>query len=245
MAQRWHELLFAHWPIPAESIRAIVPPPLEVDLFDGQAWLGVIPFRMTGVRPRLLPPVGPISAFPELNVRTYVVVGGKPGVYFFSLDAASRVAVWAAKTFFALPYFHARMASMRSGVSVDYRSERSGERADLRVTYGPVGPAWSPARGTLDHWLTERYALYTTTADGTVLRGNIHHAPWRLQQAEAEFAVNSVATPVGIRLPRTEPVLHYAELQDVRIWLPRRAGPRAERRAHRGDADQRVAGTTR
>lgn len=224
MAQRWHELLFAHWPVPAELVRAIVPSPLELDLFGGQAWLGVVPFRMTGVRPRLLPPVAPVSRFPELNVRTYVVVDGKPGVYFFSLDAASRVAVWSARAFFGLPYFRARMSSTRVGDVIEYRSERRDDPrpAALEATYRPVGPAWSPAAGTLDHWLTERYALYTVAPDGTTLRGDIHHAPWRLQLAHAQFNVNSMTEPLGVPLPGQDPVLHFAAVQDVRVWLPRR-----------------------
>lgn len=224
MAQRWHELLFAHWPVPVDVLRTIVPASLPIDLFEGQAWLGVIPFRMTGVRPRLLPPVAPVSAFPELNVRTYVVVDDKPGVYFFSLDAASRVAVWSARTFFALPYFHARMRSTHAGDRVVYSSERTGEPlpAVLRATYRPTGPAWSPTPGTLDHWLTERYALYTTAADGRLMRGEIHHAPWRLQRAEAVLAANSMTSPLGIELPGTQPLLHFAAVQEVRIWPLRR-----------------------
>src|SRR5437867_5100192 len=104
---RWHDLLFLHWPVRPEIIRPLIPNGLELDTFDGAAWIGVVPFRMTGVRLRWLPPLPGISAFPELNVRTYVRVRDRPGVYFFSLDAGSRTAVAMARAWFHLPYFHA------------------------------------------------------------------------------------------------------------------------------------------
>ena len=228
MAQRWHELLFAHWSLPAAALRPLVPGSLELDMFDGHAWLGVIPFRMSGVRPRLLPPVPLLSAFPELNVRTYVVVDDKPGVYFFSLDAASRVAVWAARRFYRLPYHRARMRAQTVADSIQYSSPRTDSTgpAELLATYRPTGPVLEPVSGTLDHWLTERYCLYTVAPNGTVHRGEIHHPPWRLQPAEAEIRANSMSAPLGVTLPERDPVLHFAARQDVRIWPLRRVATR-------------------
>ena len=124
MAQSWHDLLFAHWPIAPEALRPLIPPQLELQTFDKQCWVGVVPFRMSGVRARWLPAIAGTSCFPELNVRTYVVRGGKPGVYFFSLDAANRLAVKTARLLYHLPYFHADMQSDDTGEEIVYRSKR-------------------------------------------------------------------------------------------------------------------------
>src|SRR5215216_3312597 len=124
MAQTWHDLVFAHWPLAPERLRELVPASLPLDTFDGQAWVGVVPFWMSGVRPRAVPGLPWISKFPELNVRTYVTLEDKPGVFFFSLDAARLPAVWAARIFFRLPYFHARMRLRRAGEWVQYASDR-------------------------------------------------------------------------------------------------------------------------
>ncbi|MDQ3871323.1 MAG: DUF2071 domain-containing protein, partial [Chloroflexota bacterium] len=161
MAQQWRDLLFAHWQVPPERLRPLVPPSLPLDLLDGTAWLGIVPFRVTGARARFLPPVPFLSAFPELNVRTYVLVRGRPGVYFFSLDAGNGLAAWGGRTFYQLAYFHAEM-SVRGGERVAYRSRRIADaRAEFAATYQPAGRVVTPAWGTLDHWLTERYCLYT------------------------------------------------------------------------------------
>src|SRR5215468_11352605 len=163
MAQVWHDLLFAHWPVPVETMRASVPPSLELDLFDGRAWLGVVPFRMSGVRLRWTPALPWLSAFPELNVRTYVVAEGKPGVWFFSLDAWNPVAVEAARIWFHLPYFHARMVCEEKQSWIHYHSMRNDQRAPaalLEARYRPAGERFEARRGTLEHFLTERYCLY-------------------------------------------------------------------------------------
>lgn len=223
MTQTWHDLLFAHWPVPAEYARRLVPTELPLDLFEGKAWIGVVPFHMSGIRGRGLPPVPALSRFPELNVRTYVTLGGKPGVYFFSLDAASAVAVWAARRFYRLPYFHAEMTSEERGERVHYRSRRFRGDAQFEGEYAPTGPPEHLPRGSLGHWLTERYCLYTVWA-GRVYRGEIHHAQWPLQNAEAEIATNTMAAASGIELPRSEPVLHFARRLEVLIWPLREAG---------------------
>ncbi|MGH2487473.1 MAG: YqjF family protein [Ktedonobacterales bacterium] len=226
MTQTWSALLFAHWPLAPDTLRSFVPPQLALDTWEGEAWIGVVPFRMTNVRPRLTPPVPGLSAFPELNVRTYVTYGGKPGVWFFSLDAANPVAVAAARALFALPYFRARMTCERMGEgTVQYRSVRThhdAPAAALDATYRPVGPAFTPAPGTLEQWLTERYCLYAMTRRGKLLRGEIHHRRWRLRPGEAEIRVNMMARAAGFALADTAPLLHVAERQETLIWAPYR-----------------------
>lgn len=217
-AQIWHDLLFAHWPLPLEDLRQVLPPELPLDTFDGHAWVGVVPFWMSGIRRRGLPPIPGLSSFPELNVRTYVTLQGKPGVYFFSLDAANWPAVWAARRFFHLPYFHSRMKSEPIEETIHYQSTRTGKpSAEFRGKFKPVSAIRLRTPGTLDHWLTERYCLYTTFA-GHVYRGDIHHQPWPLQDAEVEIEANTMAEASGIALPNSAPVLHFARKLEVAIW---------------------------
>ncbi len=225
MAQTWHDLLFAHWPVPSSAVREIVPRELEIDTHEGSAWIGVVPFRMSGVRLRGLPRLPGIHAFPELNLRTYVRVADKPGVWFFSLDAASTVAVAIARAWFDLPYFRARMRCDPRGDDVDYDSERThaGARpAAWRGVYGPTGPIELAQRGSLGHWLTERYCLYARSKRGRLTRGEIHHAPWPLQPAHAEIEADTIAAASGITLSGRAPHLVFARRLDVRIWAPRR-----------------------
>lgn len=225
MAQTWHDLLFAHWPITAEKLRPLIPSSLRIDTFEGRAWLGVVPFRMTGVRPRGAPALPWVSAFPELNVRTYVTYGGKPGVWFFSLDAANSVAVAAARTLFHLPYFHARMSCVSEGEAIRYRSRRKHPgmaSGALRARYGPAGPVFHAAPGSIEHFLTERYCLYAATPLGCILRCEIHHPPWPLQLAEAEFTENTMPASDGIAAPEGTPLLHFAKRLDVVVWRPKR-----------------------
>lgn len=223
MRMSWHDLLFAHAPVPVASLRAVVPAGLELDTFDGIAWLGVVPFRMTRVGPRLLPPLPGLHAFPELNVRTYVTRDGRPGVWFFSLDAANRAAVWTARTFFHLPYFRAAMTCRADGDGIAYASERThagAPAAAFRGRYRPVGDVYATRRGDLDHWLTERYCLYAARPDGALRRVDIEHVPWPLQRAEAELEVNSMAAAAGFAFPLAAPLLHFARRIDVVSGLP-------------------------
>jgi uncharacterized protein len=222
MKQVWHDLLFAHWPIHPDLVRRLVPAQLDLDTFDGRCWVGVVPFWMSGVRARGVPPLPALSRFPELNVRTYVRYKDKPGVYFFSLDAANRTAVWAARTFYHLPYFFALMSVVERNGSIHYSSVRSGIPAEFRATDWSTPPTRQPARGSLEHWLTERYRLYTIH-DGHLYRGEIHHPPWPLQGATAEIEVNTVAAAAQIELPNEAPLLHFSRRQDVLIWPVGRA----------------------
>ena len=229
LRMRWHDLLFMHWPMPEETLRPLVPPDLELDTFDGSAWLGVVPFRMTGVRPRFLPAIPWLSAFPELNVRTYATHEDKPGVYFFSLDAHNPVAVRLARATFGLPYFDAEMSCQSSGDEVRYKSVRTHKGASktrFAASYRPVGEPYESRPGTLERFLTERYCLYSAGVEGSgsVRRGDIHHKMWPLQPAEIEVEELEMTAQIGVKLPDTDPVLYYARRLDIVAWPPERIG---------------------
>ena len=190
---------------------------LTLDTFDQQCWVAVTPFHMSNIRSRGIPALPGLSRFPELNVRTYVTVVGKPGVYFFSLDAANLPAVWAARKLYRLPYFHARMSVSGSEHGISYDSRRYHRNAELRARYAPTGSIQLREPNTLEHWLTERYCLYTV-ANGNVCRAEIHHEQWSLQDAKAEFEFNTMALATGIQLRDTKPLLHFSKKLEVLIW---------------------------
>lgn len=221
MTQSWHDLLFAHWRVNPKAVRARVPAVFELDLFDGAAWIGILPFHMTNVAPRGVPALPWVSAFPELNVRTYVRVGDRPGVYFFSLDAGSAAAVVAAQTLLNLPYHHATMTVSHGDDTISYRSERkTNPAAGFGASYKPLGPVFEARPGSLEYFLTERYCLYHLDHRANAYRLDIHHPPWRLQRARATFMRNTMADINGIALPFTPPLLHFAKRQDVLAWPP-------------------------
>ncbi len=222
MQQTWHDLLFAHWPLPEAMLRPLVPAQLALDSFDGHCWVGVVPFRMSHIHLRGIVPIFGLSQFPELNVRTYVTYGGKPGVYFFSLDAANHPAVWTARAFFHLPYFYAAMSSQEVDGEIHYHSRRQGCVAEFSGQFRPVAEVGRSESGSLARWLTERYCLYTVHR-GKVYRGEIHHPQWPLQDAAAELEINTVAAAAGIALPAGTPLLHFACKLEVLIWPLRRA----------------------
>jgi uncharacterized protein YqjF (DUF2071 family) len=219
MAQTWLDLLFAHWSVAPSALEGVVPLPL--DTFDGRAWIGVTPFAVRNLRVRLTLPVPFVSTFPEINVRTYVVVDGKPGIFFFSLDAASALAVAAARRFYRLPYFRARMHIERDGAGIRYGTSRDDAGAPapavFNASYRPTGATFRAAPGTLEHWLTERYCLYTLDDARRPQRAEIHHPPWPLQPAQADIVANAMGAEVGLAL-EGEPLLHYARRQDVVFW---------------------------
>jgi uncharacterized protein YqjF (DUF2071 family) len=219
--QRWHDLLFAHWLLAPEKLRPLVPQELELDLREGTAYVAVAPFWMSGIRGRLAPPLPFFYKFCELNVRTYVRYKGVPGVYFFSLDAASLPAVVGARTVYKLPYRHAAMLIRSSGESFEYSSSRlePPRPANFQARYRPVSAPRVREKGSLEYFLTERYCLYTVD-HGQVRRAYIHHMPWQLQDAEAEFDVNTMALAAGIELPETKPLLHFSRNIDVLAWWP-------------------------
>lgn len=225
MTQIWHELLFAHWPIAPDMLRPLMPSVLSLDTFEGECWVGIVPFHMSYVRPRGFPAVPGLSAFSEMNVRTYVTVNGIPGVYFFSLDASNPMAVSIARIVFHLPYFNAFMTSQYRGGTIRYRSHRThrgAPPADYAARYRPIAPVVYAQAGSLEHWLTERYYLYTVVEGGRVYRGDIHHLRWPLQVAELETVRDTMALSHGIHLPDTQPLLHYSDRQEVLIWPLRR-----------------------
>jgi len=222
MAQTWSDLVFMHWPIPVEVLRPLLPPSLTLDSFEGSAWLGITPFEVSGLRARGLPPPPQISRFPELNVRTYATFGGKPGIWFFSLDAASAAAVAGARRTYRLPYFHADMTITRTDGKIHYRSSRTSAdepTAELDVRYEPTGEVQPGVPGTLEHWLTERYCLYTVDEHRRLRRAEIHHRRWPLQPAAVRIASNTMP-PSGVALPDGLPLAHFARRQDVVIWPP-------------------------
>jgi uncharacterized protein YqjF (DUF2071 family) len=228
MAQTWVDLLFAHWEVRPEAVRDLVPKELQLDTFGGRAWIGITPFGVRNLRSRLTMPVPGLSAFPEINVRTYVTVGGRAGIYFFSLDAASSLAVAAARRLYRLPYFRNRARLRNEHGTVVYQGSRidadAPAPARFEARYGPIGQSRPGPPGTLEHWLTERYCLYTLDDCRRPLRAEIHHPPWPLQPAWAQIDVNTMTAQLGIALPG-QPLVHFARRQDVVFWLPSVAIP--------------------
>ncbi|MFN2431860.1 MAG: YqjF family protein [Gemmatimonadota bacterium] len=223
MAQTWEDLLFLHWRVATDPVRALLPAGLALDTFDGDAWLGVTPFRLRNLRGRALPPVPGVSAFLELNVRTYVTAEDRPGVFFFSLDASNAAAVEGARRLYGLPYFRARMSAIPTEHGIEFVSRRDdprGGEAELKALYGPAGPATRAAPGSLEAFLVERYCLYAIGPRARLLRAEIHHLPWPLQPGRAALDRNTMA-PRGVRLGG-EPLLHFARRLDVLVWPPHR-----------------------
>src|SRR5918999_2027626 len=196
IAQSWRDVLFAHWRVPVDRLRPHVPEALGIDTFAGEAWLGVVPFAVDGARLRWLPAVPRLSSFLEINVRTYVTGPAGPAVWFMSLDASSRLAVWGARWAYRLPYFHAHQALVETGgwrSFVSTRSDRGAPVASFDGRYRPVGPAIAAAPGTLEHWLTERSALYAASSGGTLRSATVGHGRWPLQPAQADIVENTMA----------------------------------------------------
>jgi uncharacterized protein len=223
MEQHWYELLFAHWPVAPDALRPLVPPALPLDTYDGRCWVSVTPFRVSSLRPRGLPPPPLGSSFPELNVRTYVTLEDKPGVFFFSLDAGSVAAVFGARMMYALPYFYARMwvKPEADGVAYECRRSHMGVVAEFEGRYRPVSTPRPAQPGTLEHFLVERYCLYTARGP-RVYRAQIHHLPWPLQDAEAEIGRNTMAAAARITLPEKPTLLQFARHLQVLVWWPER-----------------------
>ncbi|HEX2574204.1 MAG TPA: DUF2071 domain-containing protein [Polyangia bacterium] len=215
--QRWRELLFLHWTVPAATLRPLVPRRLAIDEYEGQAFVGLVPFRMEGVRQAWMPERAALD-FLETNVRTYVHLDGEhPGVYFFSLDAASRLAVWVARAAWALPYFFARMEMTLGEGGTEYRLERrSGTRPGLHVRYRPGEPLGPSAPGSLEFFLLERYFLYAER--GGLLRGQVHHMPYPAQRASVVELHEDLIASAGLSHPDTAPLAHYAPGVDVEIF---------------------------
>jgi uncharacterized protein YqjF (DUF2071 family) len=226
VSQRWNNLLFAHWPVPASSLTALIPEGLQVDTFQGSAWLGIMPFWMDRVKVRGLPPILGARSFPDLSLRTYVSEErtGTPGVVCLSLDASNLLAVAAGRAVYRLPYHWAKMRmEQRTEREFSFYSRRrfAGRTVALKVRYRGLGPSQKLAEsrpGSLEHFLIERYCLFSTNRDGQPIQANLHHSSWPLEEAEAQIEQNDLADVLGIRLPDQEPVLHYSRQLAVYVW---------------------------
>jgi uncharacterized protein YqjF (DUF2071 family) len=213
MGQTWDDLLFVHYRVPSETLRPLVPQDIELEENSGTAWLGVTPFVITGLRARGLLPLPFTSSFRELNVRTYVTRDGKPGIWFFSLDASSRLAVEAARYLYRLPYFEADISVRRRGGELLYECSRDDGKA-FSASYRADGDVFNAEDDSLEHFLTERYCLYAEH-DGRLYRADIHHRPWPLQPALARIDLNTMPP---VKVPESDPLVHLSARQDVVVW---------------------------
>lgn len=216
VTQTWSNLLFAHYPVKLSVMRKLVPDVLPLDTYNGMCWVGIVPFQITNNRVRGMPTVPGTNHFPELNVRTYVILDGKPGVYFFSLDAMNHLAVKVASTFFHLPYVYAKMNVKMKNDRVFYESRRS--HATFNAIYEPTSEPFKAEKDSFDEWLVERYRLYTVNPKGEPCKCDILHKPWSLQKAKADFFENKMLQVHGIQVENSEPVLHFAKERKVRMW---------------------------
>lgn len=223
IAQTWSRLLFAHWPVSAQAVRDLVPEPLEIDTFDGQAWLGIVALRMSGIRMRFLPFLPYPFPFNQLNVRTYVRDGDKPSIYIFSMDISDPLFVIGSKLTYRLPSYNADISLTAHERRISFSSKRETARtapAVFNCEYEPVSPPYISEPDTLEHWLTERYRMYCQQPHhnaATLISGDVHHMPWRLQRANAMVGSNTMAEALNIPLPAAAPLVHYAE--GVRVHL--------------------------
>lgn len=223
--QSWQQELFAHWPVAAEPLRTALPPGLELDTFDGQAWVGATPFIIRSSHVRGLPPLPPIAEYLELNLRTYVRRDDMPGVWFLSLDASSRTAVLGGRALYRLPYFTAEMRMTQvagSSPGVEFESRRPDGSGAFRAHYAAAGPAMQASPGSLDHFLFERYLLYAALHRGGLLRAHVHHAPWSLRPVDAEVDAEGLLRAGGVAAESQPMLLHYSNRQDTLIWGPER-----------------------
>lgn len=225
MHQTWGKLLFMHWRIQEKLLRPLIPKTLEIDAFDGSAWIGIIPFTMWGIRASFLPPIPGTNVFHELNVRTYVHFNGVPGVWFFSLDAANKLAIWGARKFYYLPYFNAEMSLLQTGNTIQYASERNDPRgapATLQTSWAIGAPLPPASPESLDFFVTGRYCLYSEN-EGELYRCRIHHEPWPLQSATLHSLNSTMIEAQGLPTPQGDPLLHYCEELSVEIWSLKKA----------------------
>ncbi len=227
MKQRWHHLLFLHWPVSPDKLRPLVPSGLEIDTHDGNAWVSLIPFTITGTRPLITPPVPFLSDFHEVNVRTYVHRNGQdPGVWFFSLDASSLIAVTAARALYHLEYYPAEIRFRTSNgerPSIEFESTRTGggpQPANCHIRYGAEeSPTTQASPGSVEHFLIERYVLYARS-DDYLYRARVHHAAYPLMRARVELLEETLVWAAGITRPDAGLLAHYSRGVEVEIFRP-------------------------
>ncbi len=221
LSMRWRDLLFAHWPVEPAVLQPLIPPGLELDTFDGSAWLGVVPFRMTHVRPFGLPLPGKAFAFAETNVRTYATgPDGTRGTWFLSLDGAQLAGATAARLGFGVPYHHAQVTSGTDAGWIVHASRCTrAAPAELRIRYRPTGPIRHAEPGGLEAFLTDRMALFAIHR-GRLTATRVEHAAWPLQAAEADIERNTMTAPFGIGLPSIPPHLMFARCLDTVAHRP-------------------------
>ena len=220
MHQTWGKLLFMHWSIAPKLLRPLIPVDLEIETFDGSAWIAVVPFTMWDIRafPPYVPAIPGLNSAHELNVRTYVKYGGIPGVWFFSLDCNSAAAVYGARAFFHLPYYKARIELEQQDSTINYSLKRTEEPpANFQASWEIGDPAPVSQPGSLQFFLTERYCLYSENK-GQLYRGRIHHQPWPLQKASLRSFNSTMIESHGLPTLKDEPLLHYAEELSVEVW---------------------------
>lgn len=228
MRQKWRNFLFMHWPVNPELVSNLIPSPLRLDTFQGYAWLGYIAFLMDGIYPRALPKLPLTRRFPEINVRTYVQYDGKPGIFFLSIDVKNWASLKIARHWYHLPYHSSNVSIEHKGTTFSFQSIRNenNRHISFKALYKPISDVFSPEEGTLDHWLTERYCLYSRDKTSNIYCGEIHHLPWPLQKAEFEIQSNSLLSPFNINLRNTNPIAHYSGGVDALIWNIRKVHSR-------------------
>nr|WP_295969965.1 DUF2071 domain-containing protein [uncultured Bacillus sp.] len=219
--QRWKDVLFLHWPVSAEWLQPHIVPGLQLDLFDGTAWIGLVFFQVHGMRPRFMPPIPYLSSYLQLNVRTYVTNKDKPGVYFFNLDVNSGLAAFLARVVYSLPFRKAEMKQCQQGDFVDITSVKKNMQVEERLScsYTPVSSLYCARRNTLDYWLLERYCLWNIK-QGELFRTDIHHTQWNLQQAEVILLFNTMAHFLPSFIFDCHPLVHYSSAKQALFWLP-------------------------
>lgn len=218
MKQSWRDVLFIHWPVSPDILRPYIPSSLNIDILDGCAWVGVVVFVMQGIYPRGLPTISVTPKFSEVNVRTYVEYEGKPGVYFLSLEVGDWASLTIAKKWYHLPYQHADISIEKKGQTYYYESIRKGNTTiTSKGMYTPLLDECIPKEGTLDHWLLERYCLYSTNSQTNLYCGEIHHRPWTLQKVKVEIMKNTLFTSFNMDLD-IEPIYHFSKGIDTLFW---------------------------
>lgn len=218
MKQVWNDVLFLHWRVPSEALHPYIPPPLQIDTFEGDAWIGIIAFKMEGIYFRGLSAISVVPTFFEINVRTYVRYNGKPGVYFLSLDVNDWASLNIAKRWYRLPYHRAKLSIENAQQTIHYKSSRLQGKAAFTGICKTTPDVYLPEEGTLDHWLTERYCLYAADQRRNIFCGDIHHRPWPLQKSEINIRNNTLFTPFRLDLPMSRPIVYFSKGLEALMW---------------------------